>query len=1848
MNDRDRELAELRTRAERLQNDVERHTAALAASGVVPSMERLAKRPSIVAMATDTGDADANADDFDGDVFSAAQQETLEALRREAEELDQKRKEIDAQLAMLRAAQQAADRAEPVSVTLANVHANNLSEYFERYGAAKVDHQAFLPAAFVTECMGGGGLQTPGAVRRSAPEESAEAMQQRLHAQKELLQATMNVTFEAINSMSRCIKAYEKAGNFKVPPAEKSTAPRMQAQMMTPVGTMKTCTEGANCLALTTLPPHSNGLRMPMKQWQREAAFDAFIRTGVCIDTGSMANVTGKCLPCILLAWAQRAFSAMQADPTCSAIAFPLDVVVERPGGFRRSIIIPCDTMPVAFPNLAAHHFVPVERDFVWSTLDRRTGQQVKHTERVYGYDFRSDVLFDPSTYSTGVDRFQRLEMRQPPITTTMTVHDPKLPGVMLDDARNALAIEVAQSKQLNEVLQHLLVEFEATVRDAMCVDADVAEARRAIMASYWNRSLVQAPEGLLRNPGLWSPRTHSVLAACMWRVGLCLWMQSRQELCGNTNLNAFLNAHTELQKWLFAEWMRLDTPPSDKELFSADLAVLTPEGVCAVLSTKQLYPVYPVPYLSPAHQREVSVQLNRKLRTPPLDHVRRAVLPKQLVEGASPRALCRAALGSLGELWTRDSGLLRAAVVSGGWLLANDTGSPDIDLALLHSSPEVLKQWIAKAISMVALQTTFDDSVWLLTAVVERWPWFQRAAAAQTSTTLLGALKDAAAADALVMGRWMPDHVEVDEPARLSALPPNAPEWVRGLRGWRRFAAVFERVDPANGDVIETVRVADSLYPDALMNATNPQPRRRSYMVLAALRLRVYELQRLATKHDAPLRTAFDNAQRLAGDEAREAAEPLRHERRDVATRIRQVITSDVHTVVSPFPSEFGTPLAPGADVMDAADKAVARWAAPENVVQEALDVDVTLTQSVADTLLGPLMRGEPRRRLITHMGVPPSERNNDLGYHTRCALFECLELAYQFTCVDDASDAHWLFARDNAPVRPLDKYAPLGWAVACEDALPDISAYVGLDLLHESGRPDFTSDIQARRSWIPQLSMAMMKACYIRDFPANHAQNCRHSEYAAAMAQVVLTSVQGTYRHACTTQRFDRVLQMYASLRPQNSHSSEGREVLARYLVRNTYKALVAAREFQMVSIHSALSQREVIAAAWPNFPYVQRCWVPQKAERMREHVRDSPTAQASERRVREMVRDEEPADVENPESMPSATAVPRVFRHLPQSWPYQMLALFCRAENERHTDAKVRSVTHGSDDSVASLLPPIVNMVPPGVKHALVRYFSQTDPREPIRLKWFADCGVSKRGLAQLLCINALYTAQERPVWIRQMLGQMSRVDFVFAWTAMHIMVLHRDSHVLPMTWEAAQRQEQAAKFRVADMVNPPPRVFTHMRFCHPLGCPGAQSYHVPFADNGHYGAQEDMTAMDLGRITCGCHKSMHMFDKLVRRVNETPVAEMSDKLAAIMAALEGCQEAAERRALEADLVRLRDKLITHQSTNVRATISVMMTRPCNDAPAQDLRVVGAMVVRYNSIHARERPRAYTACLNCAMPSIYSMDRIGPNGFMCGKCNREARWAEHGKWCISCGLVEQAETLPQLTGEAEAEARARRTEHQIQGSTQQARSLKAHLTRARHDHQVKRQTLQGSRPDDEADEPEPDNSDSLAAPMASLETQAAVDRRAARKGPKPLTERRRNTASELQLGRSLSSVHPMPLKTRMDPFSWRVVFDDRVGGYDVPMCVSVCSPCENRVRVGTISLVNILAQTHAPPEEIRIHGVRKSLVGRRGLRMRWRRGPARARTSDDDAKKKKPVAKLQMLSPAEAQQLLGSQTQ
>lgn len=1854
----DDELEMARKTVRRLQEDIASYEARLPGEVEDAKIQQLLKRSASRRDDDDDDDgADEHSSDTDDDEYDERQAQQLRELREQGDALTKLRDEAEAKLALLRAGQQTADRAQPMVLTEAPLRAQRMQDYFGRFGNARVDPAATLPPAFATQCLGGG-LQTPGAVRAAVPVETTETELRRLHETNSLLLAALSVAQSNVQSMSRCVMAAEQRGRFNTPPTETFMPHELSAQMRSIVGDMKPCSSGATCVAMTLLPVHPTlGRRVPLKQFQSRSTFEAFKNSGKWLTIGSTVPRLDRCVPCMLFAWKTAIFSKMPLQTAHTELRFPLTVVQGRPGGFRNSAIVPCDRLPVAWPNLDPHHFVPVVQDFEWYTTDR-TGVRVKHTETVYGYDFSDAVLFDASTLSCGTDQYQRLSMHRPLITTTQQVGDTPLPATLAIDVEQALAIELSREEELSETVETLLTEFEFTLRFAHSADSAMASARAEKMRPYWLAALMEIPPDQLHALGDMDNlncATHAVLAATMWRVGFACWLQTRSELIGNHNLRNFIDGHQALEKALFDRWVELKAPPSDKDLFGDELAVLTVESMCDRLYARAQMPVFGVPYLSPAAQRDVPVRLVHRRRTPPLNLVRQAVLPRELLAGATPRANVRVALAYVLAKWQREPEI-QAAVVSGGWLLPVESDSPAYACrALLNSSQPLLRQWVAELVSIVALQCNFEDSVWLLRELVVRWRWLQRAAAAQTSSVCMGEILDRRASDALSAGQWIPENYQpldaLGTPAPRAAVPANAPPWVKDVSGPLRFAASYPAADGS------TVKLVDHIYPDALSNFQSTTTRSQCYLVLAAARLRVYELQRLASQYDKPLRAAFDKAMADSRDEGREASEPLRHKRRDVCTRIKHLVgdpPAQPASGINAFDrSTFSSPLSAGCDVMTAADKLAVRWPAVDTTVAEMLAADVHLTESIAQELIPPFSPDKMPALDVRPMGVPYEARRNDRAYNVRCALFELLELAYRFTIEPDVSDAYWFTAQKGQPLRPLDQFGPLAGAVACEDTLPDISQYVGLSLLHENGHAAFTSQIPALTSWISQVDASLLKACYIRDWAVNHAHNCRHSEYAAWASQAVLASMQGTYRHASSTQRFDRVLSAYAHLRPQNTHTSAGREIVARYLVANTFVSLIAAREYHMFSIQASPSQYVVIAAAWPNFPYVQQRWIPQQGERMRDYIRASRTEQIAERRVREMARDEEVPDSadnnnnDDIETTASDKLVPRVFRHLPQSWAHQMLSLFCRIESERCTDEKLRNIATGVGDSgnPVSLLPPIVNKVPGEIKHAIVRYFSQTSATEPIRLQWFSDCGVSPQGLALLSMINALYTAQERPIHIRALMSQLSSVDFLYIWTTLHIMTERRDTYSVPVTWETAQRQYVAAQCRSGDMKNPPPPFFTHMQFCHPLGCPGAQSYCVPFADNGHYGAQEVMNTLELGRVTCGRHKSRHIFEKLVRRVNETQVTEMTASLTAIMAALDTCDNADERRSLVNELQRQRDKLITHQSTNVRATISVMMTRPCNEAPVQDIRVVGALVVRFNSIHPREPPRVYTACPNCAMPTLHSMDRYGPNGFMCGQCNREARWAEHGRWCIGCGLVEQAEQLPQLTGESEAEARAGRTEHQIQGSTQQARSLKAHVTRERHDKQLRRAASVDEARKAAANQTdhgeEVDRSDTLDQPMESQQLEWVVSRNKERekKYERRPTPRRANTASQLQLGMSLSRFHPMPLKMRMDPFNTRLVYDDRVGGHFTTLLVSICGPCENRIRVPTLSLQRILEQTNAPPDEIYVHGVRISVDGSRARpRMRVRRAPR-----PKEANKRQALPDAQFLSHAETEQLL-----
>ena len=126
--DRARELEDLRAKAQRLERDVEQHREVLVDLADDPRFAASVKRSSAVAMASDCGDADASAQDLNEDEYDAAQQTLLDKLRASGEELARQRRRLDQELAMLRAAQQDADRSQPTAITLAKLHAQDMSQ----------------------------------------------------------------------------------------------------------------------------------------------------------------------------------------------------------------------------------------------------------------------------------------------------------------------------------------------------------------------------------------------------------------------------------------------------------------------------------------------------------------------------------------------------------------------------------------------------------------------------------------------------------------------------------------------------------------------------------------------------------------------------------------------------------------------------------------------------------------------------------------------------------------------------------------------------------------------------------------------------------------------------------------------------------------------------------------------------------------------------------------------------------------------------------------------------------------------------------------------------------------------------------------------------------------------------------------------------------------------------------------------------------------------------------------------------------------------------------------------------------------------------------------------------------------------------------------------------------------------------------------------------------------------------------------------------------------------------------------------------------------------------------------
>jgi len=1860
------ELEKLMTKARRTNADREHQAAA-----VKPFIHEIKSKIADATPVDIAADEDTEMADDGDDAAAAATVAPLAASAAEIamadseRELTSKAKELGRNLRRLDAAQRAAIREmQPCQVTTMATNSKDLADFFAEHGVAQRHVRATLPPAFASQLLGSG-VQMRGSTR-AKPASDAERRQERLQTEHDLMNAHLSVVQAALTSLDKTIQTLEASGQFVVPRAEDHTADALVAQMINPIGALPPCKQGEHCLGLKGLPPFEDGTRVILKAWQTPEAIAAFVNSGVVLTDSVVAATIGTCVPCTLMLNALRAHGAIMRGEPCSVIKFPFGVVAGRAGGFARSHLISHDTMNVNWPNLALHHFVPQKRVFDYTSVDIRTGVATKHSETVYGYTFRSDVLFDATVYCSGADEHAMIPARSPPLFSVAETSQPNVPNALLLDIKNSpkLRATLAQNATMTTALSRLCNELDVSLRAVMSADDDSALWMRRQFSTYWDHALHTIGAEARGKLGeysdeQWNPHTHALLATVMWRTGMSYMLMDRHGLRGNVNMTAFIDAHTAVQRMLFKRWMELQHPPSDAELFAEEVAVINSDTVVACLHKRRAYPLFPQPYLSPNQQFEVRPRLTHLRRPAPIDAVRTLVLPESARRAQDlPRAQSRAAFEDCAARWNA--------------LSDEDRGLHELTFSSLPDSITPLGRWISKTIGAVALQEDFEESVWLLRAVVGRWPWFPRMTAAllrdPNATTADGGRRlfgqvpvDTKAREALSLGVWYtPLTAEVVDASPFeptAELPAGVPPAVfESLTGRARYSSTYGYVAP----------------PAATLNIDAEWAHRGQYFVLLTLALRVHELQRIAQRYEAGLSAAFDDAHTARSAEAADACSPIGHPNQPLVANAQRIFAGKPAVHVSKSRRDESPPYE---RLVNATYDLLDKWDAPETAVAKMLPW-LTLVRDVTDEALEPIVRGEVPLfdgASPPCLGPPPSATNR-IAYAARCALFEHLDMASVMLNLSDASDV-WFYQANDLGIRNLQTVKPVPGTAVCEDTIADLSSYIlDMDLLRQSDVVDHGDRTETRRSWVMQVVTALQRACYIRDFAYKHRANCENTEYMTWCAQSLLVTALGTYRHACASPPFASALRMYEHLRPEATQSSDGRRRMAEYLVAHTYTVLIALRENLMLHVATSLPNQRVLSTLWTNFAYVQQWWVPAKADQLRRRIATdtTPDFSATEERTAQGERAAE-KEVISAESASDAgksigaTSVPRVFRHMRETFFSAMLARFEALEIVSQTSTMMNACGE------VSSLPPIVNMIAPEIKREIALRIGETDPLEPVRLEWFTRLGLSARGAALLVLANALYVSNARPALMNSCLRRMSRADFLLGWTILHMVVLHRDTMVLPMPYETARRQFLSAQYRAQDMLAPPPLSFTHMRFCHIAGCAAAQAYHVPFADPGHYGAQEDALAIDMGQIVCGHRKTTELFGRLSRRTRESKVPQIAANLNAVIVAAQNADNEERREVLEADLAVQIDKLKASESKNVRAVVNVMMALPCNALPMLWHRVQGAMVYRRNSLPAREGPRVYTLCTLCGTPSLHSMDRHGPNGFVCGYCDKLERSAVHGKWCFSCGAVEPAETLPVLTGETHAAARMARSEHQPQGSSIQPRSLKAQQTRLRNESNAKRQALTPAESADDASRNMPaDTSDVLAENPVSARmpprTSAAYRKNLTAKNdqpgacandehtdevysssdgfnervvqiisnpvvehtpaddaaaPAPATprnrrsgrggggggsasapQRKQNTADKDHLGVCLTDFHANQVHLRIDGFTERVVYDDVPDlGTHTTRRVYMCQPCENKLRNTALSATEILYHTRAPPTVIWVNGQRIALDRRVG---------------------------------------------
>ncbi len=530
-----------------------------------------------------------------------------------------------------------------VRIELRPLSADSLHEYFRRArDAGEADPNFGHP--FEGSMALGSQLQqiradTPGAVMpvenhlARARRLDAAATQKRWHSTVLDMQATAYYkSVAAAAAMTREIRSTYNVGVTHIP---EHLLAVLEEQINQPFDLLPMCNWREKCTAVTHLAPLPDGTRSPLVAYQTPQDFIRFINSGTI-----MSSVRGQhnqlCIPCLIFMFGRQCMTKIQCDMPCSDVPLPFTFAVNRPGGIKTSAAIQHQTMPGAFMQFIASHFVPTRRVIHRTVIDELTHATHKLSTTVMGYAFCEGVRYaGPCSTS----HLPAIGQAMPLYSNTLAIKPTSLFEAlrMNIEAHPQVVAHMALSEKsaaaVCQTLELLCCEFSSTLQQIeRDTDCELFERNLEFML----QALALFGIGQLRRAGVpdtictrAQQHSHGIALALLWRIGFTEAYRNNMAMHECENIRIYLDTHLKLSKELDQKFSELKHLPSNEELCGGarnGVRCDDSEYLCVYLNAASLYPASNLlPTLSAHH-------LHKVMRSAPIAQQERLGKPMHVV----------------------------------------------------------------------------------------------------------------------------------------------------------------------------------------------------------------------------------------------------------------------------------------------------------------------------------------------------------------------------------------------------------------------------------------------------------------------------------------------------------------------------------------------------------------------------------------------------------------------------------------------------------------------------------------------------------------------------------------------------------------------------------------------------------------------------------------------------------------------------------------------------------------------------------------------------------------------------------------------------------------------------------------------------------------------------------------------------------------------------------------------------------------------------------------------------------------------------------------------------------------